>query len=351
MDEDKVEAFADKVYGDMAGAMAMGMAYIGVEKGLFGAMAGKGPMTKDEVTAATGLQPRYVEEWFAGMASARYLHFDPEAKTFTLPDENSYLVASEGTDHFMGGLFCIAPMLLRVAPKVAEAFETGGGIRFDQFGPDCVHALDLLNGGQYERRLASYWLQQLPDVIGRLEAGGRALDVGCGVGRVASSIAKAFPKATVVALDPDRESIRQARVAAEAAGLGGRVAFIAGSTRDYRSKEPFDLITAFDCVHDFAEPVKTLQEIRSLLRPDGTLFIVEPRAADRLEQNINSLGAVYYGFSLFHCVPQSLANGGPGLGTCMGPAKTAALVREAGFGSCEQLDIRSQTHIFFAAKP
>jgi hypothetical protein len=111
MNKDKIRAFADKVYGDMAGAMAMGMAYIGVEKGLFGAMAGKGAMTKVEVTAATRLQPRYVEEWLAGMTSAGYLEYDAKAETFTLPDEYSYLVASEGTDHFMGGLFCVTPVL------------------------------------------------------------------------------------------------------------------------------------------------------------------------------------------------------------------------------------------------
>jgi SAM-dependent methyltransferase len=169
---------------------------------------------------------------------------------------------------------------------------------------------------------------------------------------VGASIAKAFPTAAVVGLDPDEESIRQARIAAAAAGVATHIQFVVGTTRDYEPEAPFDLITAFDCVHDFAEPVRTLQEIRALLRPDGTLFIVEPRAADRLEENVNPLGAVYYGFSLFHCVPQSLASGGPGLGTCMGPTKLTALVREAGFGGCEQLTaVRSQTHLFFAAKP
>jgi SAM-dependent methyltransferase len=351
MDKEKIKTFADKVYGDMAGAMAMGMAFIGVKKGLFRAMSGNGPMTMGAVVTATNLQPRYVEEWLAGMTAAGYLEYDPSAETFTLPDEHSYLVASEGTDHFMGGLFCAAPVLLSVVPNVAEAFEKGGGIKFKDFGPECVHALDLINSGQYEQRLASYWLPQLPEVVNELEKGGRVLDVGCGVGRVATTIAGAFPNATVVGLDPDEESILRAREVADAAGLGEGIAFVAGSTRDYEPKEPFDLITAFDCVHDFAEPLKTLQEIRSLLKPDGTLFIVEPRAADRLEDNVNALGVVYYGFSLFHCMTQSLANGGPGLGTCMGPAKTRALLLDAGFSRCEQLGIRSQTHLFYAAKP
>jgi 2-polyprenyl-3-methyl-5-hydroxy-6-metoxy-1,4-benzoquinol methylase len=352
MNKDRIKTFADKVYADMAGAMAMAMAYIGVEKGIFRAMAGKGPMTIDTVVAATGLQNRYIEEWLCGMTAAGYLEHDPEAATFMLPDEHSYLVASEGTDHFMGGLFHVTPVLLSIVPKIADAFEKGGGIEFKDYGPRCVHALDLINSGQYEQRLAAYWLPQIPGVTKRLESGGRVLDVGCGVGRVGTSIAKAFPRTTVVGLDPDQESIRQARDTAAAAGVSARIQFVVGTTRDYKPEGQFDLITTFDCVHDFAEPVQTLQEIRSLLSPDGTLLIVEPRAADRLEQNVNSLGAVYYGFSLFHCMPQSLASGGPGLGTCMGPARLTALVREAGFSECGQLTaIRSQTHLFFAAKP
>ena len=125
MDKDRIRSFADTVYGGMAGAMTMGMAYIGVRKGLFQAMSGKGPMAVEEVVSASGLQPRYVEEWLHGMTAAGYLDYDAASQKFTLPDEHAYLLASEGTDHFMGGLFHFAPVLLGVAPKVAEAFEHG----------------------------------------------------------------------------------------------------------------------------------------------------------------------------------------------------------------------------------
>src|SRR5262245_11633224 len=239
MNKDRIKTFADKVYRDMAGAMAMGMAYIGVEKGIFRAMTGKGPMTKEMVVAATGLQDRYVEEWLSGITTAGYLEHDPQAATFTLPDEHSYLVASEGTDHFMGGLFHVTPVLLSVAPKIADAFEKGGGIKFEDYGQQCVHAIDLINSGQYEQRLTSYWLPQMPEVTKRIESGGRVLDVGCGVGRVAASIAKAFPRAAVVALDPDEESIRQARIAATAAGVATHIEFVVGTTRDYEPEAPF----------------------------------------------------------------------------------------------------------------
>lgn len=351
MNKDQVKAFAEKVYGDMAGAMAVGMAYVGVKTGLFRAMVGKGPMQAAEVVRATSLHPRYVEEWLKGMAAAGYLHYDPTAQTFQLQDEHAYLVASEGTDHFMGGLFYFAPVLLGVAPKVADAFRTGGGVRFEDFGPECVAALDMINSGQYEQRFGSYWLAKLPDVVQRLQDGGRVLDVGCGVGRVGIAIAKAFPKCEVVGLDPDPGSIKKARETATDAGVQDHIRFVSKTTSDLDRGDGFDLITACDCVHDFSAPHRTLAEIRALLKPDGTLFVVEPKAADRLEDNLNPIAAMYYGFSLFHCMTQSLAQEGPGLGTCMGPARMEKLLHEAGFGRFEKLDIRSQTNLFYAARP
>jgi hypothetical protein len=351
MNKDKVKTFADKVYGDMAGAMAVGMAYVGVKTGLYRAMQGKGPMQAGEVVEASGLQARYVEEWLKGMTAAGYLEYDSGADTYLLAEEHAFLLASEGTDHFMGGLFYFAAALLGAAPKVADAFRTGGGVRFDEFGPECVTALDMINSGQYDNRLGSYWLTKLPDVVRRLENGGRVLDFGCGVGRVGAAIAKAFPKCEVVGLDPDAETIRQARAAATGAGLGERIQFIANATGELERREGFDLITACDCIHDFSAPGKTLGELRHLVKPDGALFVVEPRAADRMQDNIGSIPAMYYGFSLFHCMTQSLAAGGPGLGTCMGPKRTEALLRAAGFGRVEMLDIKSQTNLFYAARP
>ena len=350
MDKDKAKAFADKVFVDMAGAMTAGMGYVGVKTGLFRVMAGKGPMRAEDVAREAKLVPRYVEEWLKGMTTAGYLDYDFATQTYAFPDEHAFMLASDDTDHFMGGLFSMVPVLMRIAPDVATAFERGGGVAFEKFGADGVNGLDVMNRGQYEQRLTSYWLKALPDVKARLEAGGRALDVGCGAGRVSVALAKAFPKATVVGLDPDRESIRQAQAAAAEAGLSGRVSFVAANTGNLDGGEGFDLITACDCIHDFAAPQLTLKQIRTLLKPDGTLFIIEPRAADKLEDNINPIATMLYGFSIFHCMTQSLAQGGPGLGTCMGPARTEALLRDAGFHGFQQLDIKSPTNLFYAAR-
>lgn len=346
MDREKVKLAVDHVFRDMAGAMSAGMAFVGTRTGLFRAMQGKGAMSAAEVTKASGLQPRYVEEWLKGMASAGYVQYNPSDSTYELSDEYAYFLASDGTDHFVGGMWEMVPALMKVAPKVADAFAKGGGVRFEEFGHDCVEALDLINRGQYEARFTDYWLSALPQVVERLRAGGRVLDVGCGSGRVCIALKKAFPQAEVVGIDPDAESIRRARAAAPQ-----DIRFEAKTTRELERGEGFDLITICDCIHDLAEPVATLEQIRGLLKPGGTLFIIEPRAADRVEDNANPVATMFYGFSIFHCMTQSLARGGPGLGTCLGPAGTERLAREAGFTQFKRLDLKSQTNLFYSANP
>lgn len=349
MDKERIAQFADTVYRDMAGAMSIGMAYLGQKNGLFDALATAGPATSARLASRTGLQPRYVEEWLKGMTAAGWLEYDETSDSFALPEEHAYLIASEGTDHFMGGLFLAGPALLSQAPRVAQAFRDGGGVPFDAFDADWIEAMDLMNGGAYTHRLASYWLAQLPDVSARLESGGRALDVGCGVGRASLALAEACPAAEVVGIDPDATSVARARDAAAALGAG-RVRFIEGTVSDLPPDELYDFAALFDCLHDLTDPVGTLSEIRARLKPDGVLMVMEPKAADRLADNFNSLGTVYYGFSLFHCMTQSLARGGPGLGTCLGPRRTMALLREGGFSDVAQIPIKSQINLFYAAR-
>ncbi len=344
IDKEKAKQALDKVFRDMAGAMSAGMVYLGVKTGLWRAMQGKGALSSAALAQKTRLEHRYVEEWLKGMVAAGYLDYDPGAQTYSLPDEHAYFLASDDTDHFVGGLFAMVPPLMRVAPEVARAFAEGGGVPFDDFGPECVTALDLINRGQYEARFADYWLQSMPDVVERLRGGGRALDVGCGSGRVCAALATAFPAAEVVGVDPDAESIARARQT-------GKARFVVGELSAVERGAGFDLITLCDVLHDLAEPVETLEQARALLKRDATLFIIEPKAADKLEDNRNPVATTFYGFSLFHCMTQSLARGGPGLGTCLGPAATEALVRRAGYTRFRQLDIRSLTNLFYAAQP
>ena len=348
MDKDKLRACVERVYRDAAGSMASGMAYLGVRTGLFETMAGKGPMTAAAVAAASGLDARYVAEWLGGMTAAGYLDYDPQAETFELPPEHAYLFASAGTDHWVGGLFEGIPGLLHAAPRVAEAFRNGGGVPFSEFHPEAHASIETMNGGIYRKRLCAEWLPNVPGAVAALGAGGTGLDLGCGTGTVSIALAKAFPAARFVGVDLHAPSVERAKAAAQAEGLGDRVAFHATSIDRLPDREKFELITAFDVVHDLAEPLDVLSAVRRRLAEDGTFLVLEPKTADRLEDNVNPIGAMFYGFSMFHCMTQSLAQGGPGFGACLGPARTAELMREAGFTRFDPVAIRSPVNVLYA---
>ena len=346
MDKQRMKTMADRVFRDMAGGMAAGLAYVGAETGLFRALAGKGPQGLSDIVGATGLNARYVEEWLKGMVAAEYLDDAGNTETYTLPDEHAYLLSSEGTDHFMGGIFAMLPPLLAVAPRVAQAVRTGGGVPFADYAPECRHAIDLMNRGNYEHRLVDYWLAQLPATVATLNSGGRVLDVGCGTGHVVAALAKAFPRTLCIGVDPDRASIDEARRATAASNAR----FEATTSDVLTERVPFDLITLCDVLHDLPDPGAVLRGLRARLAPQGVLLAIEPRVADRLEENVHPLAAMFYGFSMFHCMTQSLAHGGAGLGACIGPTRTMALFKDAGFGSVERLDIKSAVNSFFAAR-
>lgn len=348
MDKERIKRMADRVFRDVSGGMAAGLAYIGVQTGLFRAMTGRGSMTAAEVVSASGLDARYVGEWLKGMVAAGYLDYEPRGATFALPDEHAYLLSAEETDHFMGGMFGMLPPLLAVAPRVVDAFRHGGGVPFADFAPECREAIDRMNRGNYEHRLVSFWLTRVPEIVARLEAGGRALDVGCGTGHVVLALARAYPASTIVGVDPDTASIAQALAAAGSVSPAPR--FFAGTLDTLPDRDPFDLITLCDCLHDLPAPRAVLEDIHARLAPDGVLLVIEPRVADRLEENVQPIQAMFYGFSVFHCLTQSLACGGEGLGACMGPAQTRELLTTAGFSKVEELDMRSPVNLFYAAR-
>ena len=348
MDKTRLRACVERVYRDAAGATTSGLIYLGVKTGLFQAMQGKGPVSVTELASTTELNPRYIEEWLKGMAAAEYLDYQSNDETFELPDEHAYLFASEGTDHYVGGLFQGMPGLLHTAPGVAEAFRNGGGIRYSDFHPAVHESVDLMNRGIYQHRLCSEWLPGIPGLSEKLEAGGTALDLGCGVGTVTMTLAETFPNGKFVGVDLHGPSINQATEAAKARGLDGQAEFSANAIEQLPEGQTFDLITAFDCVHDLADPIGVLGSVRQRLKPDGTFLVLEIKAGDSLEENIHPIGAMFYGFSMFHCMTQSLAEGGPGLGACLGPARTEALMNEAGFSRFQPIKIRSPVNLLYA---
>jgi len=349
MDKDKSTRFMLKVVGDVATAMAAGLLVVGDQAGLFGRMAGAGPISAPELAERSGVRLRYVEEWLASMAGAGYVEYDAASGRFTLPDEHAQFLTDPASEYYLGGLFGSLPGLLSMAPKLAEAFRTGGGISFSDFGSQLPQTLEVMNRPVYEARLVRHWLPALPVVLARLQAGGRALDVGCGTGVVPITLAKAFPTATIAGIDLDARSIDIARGYAREAGLEGSVRFTAQPVDALPNDPRWDLISTFDVMHDLPDPVAAMLRIRAALSEGGTYLMVEPKVADDLETNLgNPFARMFYGISCLHCVPQSLAQGGLGLGACWGEKRARALAAQAGFTRFERLGIRTAGLAFYA---
>ena len=349
MDKQRSNAFMLKVVADVATTLASTLLIVGDRTGLFKAMAGAGPLTGAELAERADIAPRYADEWLAAMAGAGYVEYDPSTARFTLPDEHALFLADPASEYYLAGLFAGLPTMATVIPRLTEAFRTGGGIAFSDFGAELPMALAAMNRSVYENRLVKSWLPGLPGMVEKLRNGGRAVDVGCGMGVVPIALARAFPKATIAGLDFDAHSIRLARAEAERAGV--TVEFLAQGVETLPITAPWDLVTSFDVVHDLPDPAGALRRIRAGLADDGIYLMVEPKVADALEQDIsNPFARMLYGMSCLHCVPQSLALGGPGLGACWGERRARALASEAGFAHFERLDIRSPAMAFYSLR-
>lgn len=336
-----------KLVGDVATSLAVSLLLVGERSGLLAAMAGAGPLSAAELAERGGVPLRYVEEWLAALAGSGYVEHDAATDRFRLPDEHAMFLVDPTSEYYLGGLVEGQVGLSAVAPRVAEAFARGEGVPFAEFGAGFPGALERMNRSVYERRLVRSWLPELPDVVARLREGGRALDVGCGTGVVPIALAAAFPAAHVAGLDIDERSVAAAAENAAAAGVD--VALVAAPVEALPLDPPWDLVTAFDVVHDLPDPVGALRRVRAALADGGTFLMVEPRVADRLEDDVdNPFARMLHGISTLHCVPQSLAQGGPGLGACWGESRARALAAEAGFGRCDRLDIRSPVMAFYA---
>jgi Methyltransferase domain len=294
MDRQRANAFMLKLVGDVATTLAATLLLVGDRLGLFKAMAGAGPLSAAELAGRAGIAERYAEEWLAVMAGAGYVDAAADDLRFTLPDEHAQFLADPSSEYWLAGLFSGLPSMAAMVPKLEAVFRSGGGIAFADFGSELPAV--------YDQRLASHWLPAVPGIVDKLRAGGRAVDVGCGAGVVPVALARAFPAATVAGIDLDRRSIDLARAAARAAGV--EVQLDALGVEALTTEPGWDLVSTFDVVHDLPDPLAALRHIRHALAPGGTYLMVEPKVADRLQDNLgNPFARMLYGISCLHCVP------------------------------------------------
>ncbi len=346
IDREKARQVAVQIVADVATAMHSAMNFIGDRLGLFKAMNGAGPLTVEQLAARTGLSPRYLREWLNAMAAARYLEYDPAAQTYLLTPEYAAALAEEDSPYFVGSYFQIVQATMSVAPKVAEAFRTGKGLTQAEYPPWMFEATERNSLPRYKYKLVRKWIPAMPQVVERLNAGGAAADVGCGGGRAAILMAKAFPRSRVFGFDLHADSIERARRNAQEAGVADRVTFeVANGTHLPPGK--FDLVTTFDVVHDSVDPVALMSSVRRALAPGGTYLVQEINISDKVENNLKPMGKLVYSVSTLYCMTTSLAHGGAGIGAAMGEPKARELAVAAGFSHFRRLPIEDDFAILY----
>lgn len=339
MDQDRANAFLFKVFGDVATSAAVACLSIGDRTGLFGAMRGAGHLTPAQLAARAGLHTRYVEEWLAAMAAGGYVEYDPDAGTFCLPDEHAVVLADTESTRFLGGLLQMAPAVVRQADRVAASFVEGGGVHFAEFGEDFVEGMERANAPNFANVLTRRWIPLSDTSRRHLDAGRRVLDVGCGSGRSSVAIATAWPRVTVVAVEPDARSLVRARNLALEHAVADRIEFLAIGAEDLTFEGEFGVALSVDVVHDMADPRCALEAVHRALAPDGVYLMAEPNCSSDLRHNLHPVGTFFYSISVLHCLTQSLAVGGEGLGAGWGREAAADLARAAGFRDVRELDL------------
>lgn len=349
LDEKKLEAFVERVVLDIGTAMRGGLMYIGDRLGIFRALADSGPVTTAELSERTGLSERYLREWLGSMTTAEYVEHNSEDDTYLLPPEHALPLADEEFPFFTGGFVQMIVPTVTVAPQVADAFKTGRGVTQDQYLPDMYESIERATAPWYKHSLIQTWIPTMPDVQQKLETGGSACDVGCGSGRAAITIARAFATAKVHGYDVHPGSIERAQANAQAEGLTDRLTFTAADGGQL-PKDQFDLVTTFDVVHDSVDPVGLMSSIRQALHKDGTYLMLEMNASGDVEENRNPLGKLLYNVSTLYCMTTSLAHGGAGIGACMGEQKARELAYAAGFTHFRKLPIEEPFSVLYELK-
>jgi SAM-dependent methyltransferase len=330
-DEARLMEFLGKMVGEMGAAMSALMVNIGDQLGLYRAMDGAGPLTSEELAERTGTHERYVREWLSNQAAGGFVTYDPATRRFTLPPEQAMAFANEDSPACLLGGFQILASIYRDEAKFIEAFRTGKGVGWHEHDPELFTGTERFFRPGYNANLVSAWIPALEGVEAKLKAGAKVADVGCGLGASTILMARTYPNSSFIGFDYHAPSIDLARQRAADAGIDGRVTFEVAAAKEYTGTG-YDLVAFFDCLHDMGDPVGAARHVRESLAPDGSFMLVEPLAADRLEDNLNPVGRLYYGASTVVCTPASLAQEvGLGLGAQAGEARLREVLTQAGF--------------------
>ena len=350
IDEAKLNAFMGNFVHDLGAVMHAATIVVGDQLGLYKALAEGPPATADELARRTETDPRYLREWLSAQAASGYVSYDAASACFSLSEEQAFALAEEGSPAFIPGAFQVCVDQFKSIPKMAQALRTGLGIGWHEHDPALFNGTERFFRPGYAANLVANWLPALDGMVAKLEAGASVADIGCGHGASTLIMAEAYPKSRFVGYDYHAPSVEHASAAAQKAGLAERVRFEVASAQDFPGSG-YDLVAMFDCLHDMGDPAGASAHVRSSLAADGAWLIVEPFAGDRLEDNINPIGRVFYSASAFICTPASRAQKGARcLGAQAGEARIREVVTEGGFTRFRRAT-ETPFNLIFEARP
>jgi 2-polyprenyl-3-methyl-5-hydroxy-6-metoxy-1,4-benzoquinol methylase len=350
LDMDKLHEFVFRAVEEAGATLNTALVVMGDRLGLYRALAGAGPLTPAELAGRTGTAERYVREWLNAQAAGGYVEYEADSGRYSLPVEQAAALADESSPAFLPGLFQTALGAVIDSHRITEVARNGDGIGWGDHVHDVHEGCERFFRPTYNAHLVSEWLPALDGVVEKLERGGTVADVGCGHGASTILMAQAFPASRFHGFDYHGGSIETARQRAAAAGVEDRADFEPAPAASY-SGEDYDLVTMFDCLHDMGDPAGAARHVRTSLAPGGTWMIVEPKAGDRVEENLNPVGRAYYGFSTLLCTPASLSQDvGLALGAQAGEARIREIVTGAGFSSFRRI-AETPFNMVFEARP
>ncbi len=342
------DAFIEKFLDDASGTFNIFAIYIGDRLGLYRALVEGGASTPIELAARTQTQERYVREWLEQQAMAGILGVENEnsemdTRRYFVPAGHVEPLIDCSSTNYMAPLAQLIAGAVTPLRELLNAYRNGGGVPYSAYGDDLREGQASINYPAFANQLANEWIPAMTDVHTRLQTNPPALiaDIGCGFGWSSIAMAKGYPNAFVDGYDLDEPSIERARINAQSNHVGDKVRFHVRDASDPALAGQYDLVTAFECLHDMANPVGALRMMRSLAKNQGTVLIVDERVGERFSVSGNDVDGIMYGWSILHCLPVGMVEEhSAGTGTVMRPDTLRRYAEEAGFQQCGDTPLR-----------
>lgn len=347
-----IDDVAERVFRAVLGAQEVQAIYLGHRLGWYDALAGCGGLTAGELAERTETDGRYAQEWLEHQAVCGYLSVDDAAapahrRRFRLSDAHAEVLTDQDSLAFVAPLARFTAAVGTRLEDVVEAYRHGGGVSWQDHGDQVREAQAAANRPLFLHQLATELLRQSPEVHGRLVAGGRVADVGTGFGWSAIGLALAHPGITVDGFDVDEPSVDAARRNAAAAGVADRVRFHVGDGANLVVSGAYDVVFAFECIHDLPDPVAVLATMGALAAPDGVVVVMDEAVGESFHAPGDEVERLMYGYSITACLPDGRAHSpSAATGTVMRPSTLARYATEAGFASVEVLPIEHDVFRF-----